>query len=483
MSAPFAPRPRSMLRDKQLIIHDYLMKEQAKLIVSGMGSGKTGATLTAIRDLLDSFAIRHVLVIAPKFVAQRTWPDEIETWQHTRCMSYAVAVHENPKKRAEAIDARAEITTVNFEALQWLAKHLGSIKNWYWDCVIVDESSRFKAGKKRTTRSRVKNSKGQVKVRKGGNMTRFGVVSTARKKIDRIYELTGTPLPQGIHDAWGQIYLLDQGERLGRTMTAFEDRWFTKNKYTHQIKEKPGAEKEIMTLISDMMVTIPQDKLVADPIYIPTKVQLPPKVIREYRDFERTLYTETYDVEAVTRGVLANKLLQFANGSLYREDKTVVPVHTAKLEALDEIVAQSQGENLLVFYGFKFDKDVIHKKYPHAVVANEDPDSIRKWNAGEIKMLLAHPASIGHGTNLQYGGHIAIWYGLTWSLELYLQANMRLPRPGQTKQVLIYQIIAESTYDEDALAALHTKEARQESLTKAVAHRLRNTTGTPLHIS
>lgn len=475
MAAPFAARPRSMLRDKQLIIRDYLMKEQAKLIVSGMGSGKTGATLTAIRDLLDMFAIRHVLVIAPKFVAQRTWPDEIETWQHTRCMSYSVAVHENPKKRAEAIEARAEITTINFESLQWLAKHLGTIKNWYWDCVIVDESSRFKAGKKRTTRARVKDSKGQMKVRKGGNMTRFGIVSTARKQIDRIYELTGTPFPQGIHDAWGQIYLLDQGRRLGQTMTAFEDRWFIKNKYTHQIKEKPGAEQEIMTLISDIMVTIPQDKLVDEPRFIPVKVQLPPKVIREYRDFERTLYADAYDVEAVTRGVLANKLLQFANGSLYREDKSVVPVHTAKLDALDEIVAQSQGENLLVFYGFKFDKEAILKKYPHAVVANEDPDAIAKWNAGKIRLLLAHPASIGHGTNLQYGGHIAIWYGLTWSLELYLQANMRLPRPGQTQQVLIYQIIAEGTYDEDALKALSAKDARQDSLTASVIHHLEKT--------
>lgn len=461
-----------MLRDKQHIMIDYMMKEESKLIVSGMGSGKTAATLTAIRDLLDSFTVRHVLIIAPKFVAKHTWPDEIGTWEHTDCISYAVAVHDNPKKRAEAIEARAEITTINFESLQWLAQHLGTIKNWYWDCVIIDESSRFKAGKKRTTRARVKDAKGNVKVRKGGNMTRFGVVTTARKKIERVYELTGTPFPQGIQDAWGQIYLLDQGDRLGRSMTAFRDRWFDKNEYTHQYKEKRGAETEIMNLISDIMVTIPQDQLVEEPIYIPVKVQLGPKAIREYEAFEKTLYSEQYDVEAVTRGVLANKLLQFANGSLYREDRSVVKVHDAKLEALDEIVRQSEGENLLVFYGFKFDKDAILKKYPHAVVANEDPDAIVKWNRGEIKMLVAHPASIGHGTNLQYGGHIAVWYGLTWSLELYLQANMRLPRPGQLKQVLIYLIIAEGTYDENALSALSAKGATQDALTDAVMHRI-----------
>lgn len=465
-------RPRALLRDKQHLIIDYIKSEDAKLIVSGMGSGKTGATLTALRDLLDGFVIRHVLVIAPKFVAQQTWPDEIETWQHTQCLSYAVAVNDDPKKRAAAIDARAEITTINFEGLQWLAKHLGTIKNWYWDCVIVDESSRFKAGKKRTTRARVKNSKGEVKVRKGGNMTRFGVVTTARKRIDRIYELTGTPFPQGIHDAWGQIYLMDQGERLGRSMTAFEDRWFDKNRYTHQIKEKPGAEQEIMELIRDLMVTIPSDQLVDEPRFIPVKVKLPPKAIREYQELERTLYSEAYDVEAVSRGVLANKLLQFANGSLYREDKTSVQVHSAKLDALDEIVRQSQGENLLVFYGFKFDKDAIRSKYPHAVVANEDPDAIRKWNEGKISMLLAHPASIGHGTNLQFGGHIAVWFGLTWSLEYYQQANMRLPRPGQTETVLIYQIIAEGTYDETALDALGNKDATQSALTKTVLHRI-----------
>lgn len=464
-------RPESMLRDKQEIIRDYILEEEVKLIVSGMGSGKTGATLTAMRKLLDMFAVRHWLVIAPLFVAKNTWPDEIEAWEHTRCMSYEVAVGTEAQRR-NAIAARAEITTINFESLQWLAKHLGSTKNWYWDGLIVDESSRFKAGKKRTTRARVKNSKGQMKVRKGGNMTRFGVVTTARNKINRVYELTGTPFPQGVHDAWGQVYLMDQGERLGRSMTAFETEFFDKNQYTHQLKEKPGAADEIMRRIEDVMVTIPQDQLVDDPIFVPVKVKLPPKVIREYEEFERTLYAEAYDVEAVSRGVLANKLLQFANGAMYQEDKTVVPVHDEKMKALDEIVTQAHGENVLVFYGFKFDKDAIKKKYPHAVIANEDPDAIRKWNAGEIKMLLAHPASIGHGTNLQYGGHIAIWYGLTWSLELYLQANMRLPRPGQKNQVYIYQIIAEGTYDESALSVLGRKGANQDALVDSVMHRI-----------
>lgn len=468
-----APRPRSALREEQRIIYDYIMRELAKLIVSGMGSGKTGAVLTALRDLLDRFEVRHVLIIAPKLVAEQTWPDEIAIWEHTRPLTCAVAVSDNPKKRAAAIAQRAEITTINFEALQWLSKHLGTVENWYWDCVIVDESSRFKAGKKRTTRARVKDSKGRTRIRKGGNMTRFGVVTTARKKIGRIYELTGTPFPKGVIDAWGQIYLLDQGERLGRSMTAFKDRWFNENEFSHEIKEKEGAADDIMSRISDLMVTIPQRQLVDEPRFIPVPVTLSPKVIREYHNFKAKLVSETYDVEAVTRGVLANKLLQFANGAMYREDRSVVPVHDEKLKALDELVQQSKGENLLVFYSFKFDRDAIRKRYPQAVVANEDPEAISKWNAGKIPILLAHPASIGHGTNLQYGGRIAVWYGLPWSLEYYLQANMRLPRPGQTKQVLIYQIIARDTYDERAIEVLGKRETTQETLTSSVLHHIK----------
>lgn len=508
-------RDRSKLRDKQRIIVDYLLQDRCKLVVAAMGSGKTGAVLTALRELLDSFQVKHVLVIAPKLVALRTWPDEIETWEHTACLSYAVAVG-TEKVRVAAIDARCEITTINFESLQWLAKHLGTIDNWHWDCVIIDESSRMKAGKKRTSRARVKVKVGskwsvgdhvfpdrrsaqdyadlentirelvgeplvdiahagdvfETKVRKGGKMTRFGILSIAQKKISRIYELTGTPTPLGVQDLWGQIYLLDRGERLGRSMTAFETKWFDKNKYTHQIKIKDGAKAQILNAVDDIMVTIPADKLVDEPIFIPVKVDLPPKALREYREFEKTLYSEPYDVEAVSKGVLSNKLLQFANGSMYKADRTVVPIHTAKMDALDELVAQAGDDNLLIFYGFKFDRDAIKKKYPHAVVANEDDDSVRKWNTGEIKMLLAHPASIGHGLNLQYGGHIAIWYGLTNNLEYYQQANARLPRPGQERQVLIYLIMANDTDDDGALGSLSAKGANQESIKDRMLHHM-----------
>lgn len=463
-------RPAEALRGSQRLISKIMRQEKAKLIVSGMGSGKSGAALDAARSLLDRFEAHHILIIGPLLVAQNTWPDEIETWKHTRAIRYAVAVGD-PAERAAAVAQRAEITTINFENIQWLAKHIKSIDNWYWDTVIIDESSRFKAGEKRTKTTKVKTASGEVKVRKGGNQTRFGIMTTARQKIERIYELTGTPTPQGLYDLWGQIYLLDQGQRLGRTKSAFENRWFDKNPYTYAITPRPGAETEIMAAIADLMVTIPQEKITEDALFIPMNVTLPDKAMSDYRTFEKTLYSQPYDVEAVSNGVLANKLLQFANGHLYREDRSVVAVHDAKFDALDELIQQCHGESLLVFYSFKFDKDAIRKRYPHAVVANEDTNFVSNWNKGKIKLGLAHPASIGHGTNLQYGGHIAAWFGLTFNLELWQQANMRLPRPGQTKQVLIYPIIARGTYDERAIVSLQSKGATQDRIVSSFLHR------------
>ncbi|MFC7704860.1 SNF2-related protein [Plastorhodobacter daqingensis] len=459
-------RPRSALRESQLRIYREAIDHPARLIVLKMSGGKTAAMLTAIRDMLDSFTIRKVLVIAPKLVAKSGWPAEIREWRHTHVLSYAVCVGSEAERRA-ALEQDVEITIVNKDVLPWLAKHLGTVKNWPWDCVIVDESSMFKAGKKRTTRARVKGKDGTVRVRKGGNMTRFGVLTTARKKISRIYLLTGTPAPNGVEDLWGQIYLLDQGERLGQSLTAFHQRWFDKNRYTHQITVKPGAEEEIMSRVQDVMISLPAEKATEDPIYIPVKVTLPEKVMKEYRDFERSLVSKPYDVEAVSKGVLANKLLQFSNGSMYREDGSVAAVHNEKLDALDEIIEQAAGDPILVFYSFKFDLEAIRKRHPRAVVLNECDDAVDLWNAGKIPILLAHPASCAHGLNMQYGGHIAVWFGLTWSLELYQQANARLPRPGQKHLVAIYQIIAEGTYDEVALEVLGRKGVTQDAVIRS----------------
>ncbi|QPC91507.1 ATP-dependent helicase [Mesorhizobium sp. INR15] len=463
VACPMTARPRSALRESQKVVSRIIRENPTKLIVQDMGQGKTGATLDALYVMLSRFEIQHVLVIAPRFVAANTWPDEIRAWAHTRALSYAVAVGE-PAERAAAIAKKAEITTLNFENLPWLAQHIGSVENWIWDTVVVDESSRLKSGQRRTKAMKVKGADGIVKVRKGGNITRFGVLTTARRKISRVIELTGTPTPQGVADLWGQIYALDQGERLGRTKSEFERRWFDKNQYTYEVTLKPGAEAEILARVADIMVTIPSENVAAEAQFIPMKVRLPEQAMRDYREFEKTLYSEPHDVEAVSNGVLANKLLQFANGHLYKEDRSVVHVHDAKMDALEELIGSAQGESILLFYGFKFDKDAIRKRFPHAVVANESKDFVTDWNKGKIRLGLAHPASIGHGVNLQYGGRIAAWYGLTFSLELWKQANARLPRPGQRKQVLIYPIIAEGTYDERALTILNAKDATQDRI-------------------
>ena len=449
-----------MLRDNQRLVADIIKKSEGKLIIQSMGGGKTAGTLTAIVDMLNRFEVQHVLIIAPRFVAAHTWPDEIEAWQHTRAISYSVAVGD-PIQRRAAIQARAEITCINFENLTWLAKYIGTVKNWYWDMVVIDESSRFKAGEGRTKATKTRRSDGTVRVTKGGNMTRFGVMTTARQKVARIVELTGTPAPQGLQDLWSQSYLLDQGEALGRSKSDFERRYFIKDRKRHLMTPKHNAEQDILKRLEHLLVTIPPEKIVEEPRFIPMKVRLPEKAMREYREFEETLYSEPHDVEAVSSGVLANKLLQFANSGLYKEDGSYVHIHDAKMDALEELIESANGENILCFYSFKFDKEAIRKRFPFAVVANESNDFIKRWNDKKIKLLLAHPASIGHGTNLQYGGHIAAWYGLTFSLELWLQANARLPRAGQTEQVLIYPIIAEGTYDERALKILNRKDSTQ----------------------
>jgi SNF2 family DNA or RNA helicase len=512
--------PRSRLRDKQRIIRNEIVENPAKLIISLMGSGKTASTLHALRDLLDSFTVRHVLIVAPLRVATDVWPQEIEAWKETRLMRYSVACG-SPEARAAAADARTEITIINRENLVWLAKHIRTIQNWYWDMVVIDESSMFKDGSKRTKRSKVKKrskvwhiigpdgeeqseltfdtekeaqdyvefeglvlglldnpteavvkekTKIETKVRKGGNMTRFGVLSTARQKIDRVIELTGTPRPNSWEDMWGQMYLLDQGAALGRTKTDFLKRFFDHNKYTHENTIKDGAADEIMRRVDHLVTSLPADKLVPEPIYIPVNVTLPPKVMEEYRRFEQTLVSEAYDVEAVSKGVLANKLLQLSNGGVYKEDGSVVEVHREKLKALDDLLEEAEGENVLLFYGFKFDLDLLKQRYPDAVVLNESATAVEDWNAGKIKLLLAHPASCAHGLNMQYGGHICVWYGFTWSLELWLQANARLPRPGQKHQVAIYMLVAKGTYDEKAVEVLNDKNTDQQAMIDSVTH-------------
>lgn len=520
------PRPRSMLREPQRFISDTIVDKKAVLIVSTMGSGKTAAALDGAKRLLDAGEVEHVLIIAPKLVAEQTWPQEIAEWEHFLDLDVALAIG-TPKVREAGIRRKAQITILSRDNLVWLWKGLRGEANWFFDMVVIDESSMFKAGQKRTKATKVKQKAGErwfvadaktgevlldteftsrekaieeicwlneidkfiqsagiereakyggektiTRVRTGNRATRFGALSSVRKSIDRVYELTGTPSPNGLQDLWGQIYLLDQGERLGANRRYFISRWFEENKWSRKIKAYPWAEKEIMEKVSDVMVSLPPLELCPPPAYPRIYVDLPPKALNEYKRFERELVSEEYDVEAVSRGVLTNKLLQFANGSMYREDGTIAEIHTAKLDALDELVEDANGDSVLIFYGFRFDLEQIRKRHPDIKVLNETENAVRLWNEGKIKKLAAHPASCAHGLNMQYGGHIDIWYGLTWSLELYLQANARLPRAGQTEVVNHYHIMARDTVDEDLFARLLENEATQDSVTNAVRARL-----------
>lgn len=468
---PPALRSRRDLRDYQAWLARKIIEAVGVLLAVEMSMGKTAAVLTAVRRLLDEFEISKVLVIAPLRVAQETWPDEIAAWTHTRVLSYSLLTGDE-KTRLRALRQETDIHIINRENVPWLWRTLGE-QGWDYDMIVYDESSRLKAGRRRT--------KGGKKT--GRRLSEFGSLARARKLVSRVVELSGTPAPGGLHNLWAQAYLLDLGERLGTSRTAFEKRWFDSDYMGWSLTPKPNAEDEILGRLKDVMFSLDSKDyldlppVVANPVY----VQLPSKIMEEYRRFERTLVSETYDVEAVSRGALTNKLLQFANGSMYRnlegegpKRREVVEVHDRKIAALESVVEEANGEPILLAYSFRFDLERIKKKYPKAVLFEEDSDFVKNWNKGRIRLGVAHPASVGHGLNLQFGGHHACWYGLPWSLELYKQFNARLPRPGQRHdRVFIHHIMARGTADETVFERLSAHAATQDSINRAVVVRVR----------
>lgn len=421
------------------------------------GAGKTVSTLTAIRKLLDARKIKKVLIVAPLLVARTVWHSEITQWLHTQGTTYSIVVGDAKQRAAKAAE-RTEVHIINKETVPWLWEHFGKGKDWPYDFLVIDEASMLKNGKKRTAKHK---------------LTRFGTLAQARKHFKSVVELTGTPAPNGLVNLWGLAYIVDQGERLGRTKKAFLDRWFDQNQYTYEITPKPGAEKEIMDRIKDIMFSLdPKDYVELPPLVENNiKVQLPPKIMAEYRRFKRTLISEMYDVEAVNAAVLTNKLVQFANGGLWNEDGVVQWVHDLKLDALENLHDEVNGTPMLVAYNFIFDKQRIKQRFPKAVILNEVDDvmkTVDRWNAGGIDMLLAHRASAGHGLNLQKGSNIFVSYGLTADLELWQQFNKRLWRSGQiADRVWHHRIIAEGTHDEEILPILDRKDAVQSMVLRA----------------
>ncbi|MBG9786931.1 SNF2-related protein [Brevibacillus laterosporus] len=420
-----------------------------------MGLGKTVITLTALEKLLfDSFEASKILVIAPLRVAEDTWSRESQKWSHIKHLRISKILGDR-KRREKAIKADADIYVINRENVEWLVSTTG--KDWPFDTVVIDELSSFKSG----------------------GSKRFRALRRVRPMMSRVIGLTGTPAPNGLMDLWAQIYLLDQGERLGKTITGYRDRYFDagarKDHIVYEWREKKEAEKNVYEKIADICMSMKAEDWLDMPERIDrvVPVKLTGDAQLQYKKLERDLLLpfSDGDVVANTAAVLSNKLLQMANGAVYDENTSIREIHSAKLEALQDIIEAANGKPVLVFYAYKHDLQRIRKIIPEARTLDTSED-IAAWNKGDIPVLLAHPASAGHGLNLQDGGNQIVWYGLTWSLELYQQANARLHRQGQMQKVIVHHLVAEETMDEDVMLRLEGKADDQDALLEAVKARI-----------
>lgn len=424
-----------------------------------MGLGKTVITLTAINDLkYNRFLVRKVLVIAPKKVAESTWAREASKWDHLQLLRIS-AVLGSAAKRIKALNTPADIYVINRENVQWLVEHYRNA--WPFDMVVIDEFSSFK----------------------NHQAKRFKSLTWVRPHIKRIVGLTGTPAPNGLLDLWAQVYLLDSGQRLGKTIGGFRERYFEADQRNRDrvfsYSPKPGGEEAIQQLIGDICVSMKAEDYLELPdiMYNTVPVVLDGKAEKAYKklETEMLLQVEESTIDAGSAAVLTNKLLQLCNGAVYDEDRNIVEIHECKIEAFMELVEGLNGKPALVFYNFQHDKERIKKALAKTGLRvrdlKTDQDQV-DWNNRQIDILLAHPASAAYGLNLQQGGNHVIWFGLNWSLELYQQANKRLHRQGQTEKVIIHHLTVEGGVDEDVVAALANKTSTQDSLMAALKARI-----------
>ncbi|KLU76018.1 DEAD/DEAH box helicase [Clostridium botulinum] len=439
---------------------EFILKNKSAGLFLECGLGKSVITLTAIVELMyNMFDVSKALVIAPLRVADATWQDEIEKWEHLKCLKLSKILG-SKKNRIMALYKKADVYTINRENVPWLVDFYKN--DWPFDMVIIDELSSFKSP----------------------SAKRFKALKKVRHKIKRIVGLTGTPAPNGLLNIWSQIYLLDGGERLGRTFTGYRNRYFNPQKYINGIIPadyviNEDAEEKIYEKISDICISMKALDYLKMPecIFNKVMVELSEKDMKLYRKLERDLLLpfEDSDVDAKNAAVLSNKLLQMASGAVYDEFGDVKLIHDKKLDALEDLIEAANGKPVLVYYGFKHDKDRIKERFDvEEINTSED---IAKWNSGKIQIAICHPASTGHGLNLQEGGCTIIWFSMTWSLELYQQANARLYRQGQKHTVVIHHIIAKDTVDEKVIQALENKDTSQTALIDAVKARIREQKG------
>ncbi|MDD3238528.1 MAG: DEAD/DEAH box helicase [Lachnospira sp.] len=438
--------------DYQKYAQQFIIEHPAAGLLLDMGLGKTIITLSALWEmLLDYFMVGRVLIIAPLRVARDTWPKEIEKWDHLKGITYSVVVG-SEKERREALSKRAFVYIINRENVTWLIEN----KLFRFDMVVIDELSSFKSHQSK----------------------RFKSLRKARAGIKYIVGLTGTPAPNGLIDLWAQINLLDMGERLGRFIGGYRERYFMPDKRNRDVifsyKPRDGAEEAIYEKISDICVSMKAKDHLQMPKLVLSNVEV------EMNEKEQQMYEQLKadlilpfadgDIDAASAVGLSNKLHQMANGAVYDENGKVKLIHERKLDALEDMIEAANGKPVLIAYWFKHDRDRIIERFDATSI--DKSEDISKWNQGKIPIAIIHPASAGHGLNLQEGGCHLIWFGLTWSLELYQQCNARLWRQGQKETVTIQHLITKDTIDEDVLKALEAKDCTQEALLDAVKARI-----------
>ena len=437
--------------DYQAYATNFILEHPISAVFLDMGLGKSVITLSAIFDLcLDYFSVRKVLVIAPLRVARDTWPAEIQKWDHLKGLSYSVAVGTEVERKA-ALRQRVFLYIINRENVQWLVEESGL--PFDYDMVVIDELSSFKSYQAKRFRSLLK----------------------VRPTVKRMVGLTGTPSSNGLMDLWAQFRLLDMGQRLGRFITHYRNSYFQPDKRNGQVvfsyKPLPGAEDAIYRQISDITISMKAVDHLSMPecVINEVKVTLSEKEKKAYDTMKAKMVLSlgNEEIDAGNAAALANKLSQMANGAVYGEDRHYIELHNRKLDALEDLIEAANGKPVLVAYWFKHDLERIQKRFTLREISTSK--DITDWNAGKIPVAVIHPASAGHGLNLQAGGSTMIWFGLTWSLELYQQANARLWRQGQKADtVVIHHIIAANTIDERIMFALRKKEKMQSALIDAV---------------
>lgn len=440
---------------------DFIKETPYCALFLDMGLGKTVSTLTAFAELLDDCEVATMLVVAPKKVAEATWGDECAKWAHLQGLRVSVILG-TEKQRMAAMKRPAEVYVTSRDLIAWLVARLGGA--WPYDLLVLDELTSFKSNK----------------------AERFRAVRMVRPKCRRVVGLTGTPTPNGLKDLWAQVYCLDMGERLGRTVTGFRGRWFNsygKGGITYRLDPKKGAEGEILARIADITLTMQaKDYLDLPPlIEQDVVVDLSPVARKRYDTFERERVMEfrremegkPQQVVAGSAAALMSKLMQFAAGAVYDEAGEAVEVHAEKLERLAELIEEAAGEHVLMFYQFKHDVPRIMAKLKGLRVRKyEGADDLRAWNAGDVDVMLAHPASTAYGLNMQAGGHVIVWFGTGFNAELYTQAVARLYRQGQRHTTRVFRLVVRGTVDEDAARAVKNKLDSQTAVLTALKERM-----------